>query len=266
VQGPRYVKPAEAILNTTAQAGYDRCITPWTLAEFRESLRRSRDFLQKYPVPPGDYAGLAADATGEENFVTAYWKEVRSGVKLIDFFEYYSEIETHLKTRDIRVENEGCPAVDQLKNETNDQVAILERVVHGRSRHPALLEHDAKHRLLVERLREQASATTFSNAGYWFLTHDSVLPRYDHYAGEKGALPFCVSAGAWFQIMEAFRPKTEDPEQSLADMLASPYVRYRRALSLRSASEVVARVDKFKDGTPELAARVLIEHRRTRAD
>jgi hypothetical protein len=258
VQGPRYVKPAEAIISVTQKAGYDCCITPWTLDEFRESLRRSRDFLQKYPVPPGDYARIAASATGEENFVTAYWKEVRSGVKLADFFEYYAEIETHLKNHGIRVENEGCVAVGQLENDIQDQVAILERTTHGRFRHPALLEHDVKHRLLVQRLREQASATTFSNAGYWFLTHDSVLPRYDYYASPKGTLPFCVSAGAWFQIMEAFRPKTEDPEQSLADMLASPYVRYRRTLSLRSASEVVARVDKFKGGTPELAARVLM--------
>jgi VIT1/CCC1 family predicted Fe2+/Mn2+ transporter len=58
--------------------------------------------------------------------------------------------------------------------------------------------------------------------------------------------------------MEAFRPKTKDPEQSLADMLASPYVRYRRPLSQKTALEIVGRVDQYEDGTPELAARVLV--------
>jgi VIT1/CCC1 family predicted Fe2+/Mn2+ transporter len=100
----------------------------------------------------------------------------------------------------------------------------------------------------------------FSNAGYWFLTHDSVLPRYDHISarGEQ-TLAFCVSAGVWFQIMEAFQAKTTDPEQSLADMMASPYVRYRRTLSAEAAASIVARVHQYEDGTPELAASVLMD-------
>ena len=189
--------------------------------------------------------------------MSAYWRQARSGVKVQDFFDYYAEIETHVAERGIEVTSEGCRAVDAQTNEITDQISILAKASYGRYRHPEVLEHDVKHRMLVMRLRGEGRRA-FSNAGYWFLTHDTVLPRYDQHASDPGSLAFCVSAGTWFQIMEAFRPKTEDPEQSLADMLASPYVRYRRGLSQRTALEIVGRVDQYEGGTPELAARVLV--------
>lgn len=258
VQGPRYVKPAEAILQTTQGAGYECRLTPWTLNEFRMSLKRSRDFIERYPVLPTQYAEIAAAATSDENFVSEYWRRVRSGIKPADFFDYYDEVETHLRGLEVNVVKAGCTAVDQQEDTITDEMSILARASSGRFRHPALLEHDAKHRLLIERLRGQGNRN-FSNAGFWFLTHDTVLPRYDRMAAtSKSALPFCVSAGAWYQIVEAFRPKTDDIELSLSDMLASPYVRYRRKMSQKLALEVVARVSQFADGTPELATRVLM--------
>jgi predicted nucleic acid-binding protein len=259
VQGPRYVKPAEAILQATLDAGYGICVTPWTIAEFKQSLKNSRDFLTRYPVPPSEYAAIAAEATSHDNFVTAYWRRVRNGpLRISDFVEKYEEVETLLTDREIDIESEGCTTVGQMTEAIKDDMSILEKAVHGRERHPALIEHDVKHRLLVRRLRKEG-VRNFSNAGYWFLTHDTVLPRYDHMATRgTGELAFCVSAGSWFQIVDAFRPKTEDPEQSLADMLASPYVRYRRTLSQEAALSIVARVHEYADGSPELAARIMM--------
>ena len=259
IQGPRYVKPAEAILRVTREAGYDCCVTPWTISEFKESLKHSRSFLEKYPIPPSEYAAIAAEATSDDNFVTAYWRRVRSGpLRVSDFVEKYEEVEILLADRDIRVEGEGCKAVEQMKDAIREDASILENAAHGRDRHPALIEHDVKHRLLVRRLRSDGTKN-FSNAGYWFLTHDPVLPRYDHIAtaGTRD-LAFCVSAGAWFQIVDAFCPKTGDPEQSLADMLASPYIRYRRTLSQQAALSIVARVHEYADGSPQLAARIMM--------
>ena len=258
VQGPRYVRPAEEILRATQATGYTCRITPWTLDEFRTSLQRSRNFIDRFPILPDQYADIAAAGTSDQNFVTEYWRRVRSGIKPGDFFSYYDEVETHLKERSIEVSSEGVTAVEQREDDITDEMAVLARAAHGRYRHPALLEHDVKHRLLVKRLRGTGSRS-FSNAGYWFITHDSVLPRYDHLAAEGGpSLSFCVSAGAWYQIVEAFRPKTEDMDQTLSDLLASPYVRYRRTLSQKNAIQIVARVDQFEGGTPELATRVFM--------
>ena len=258
VRGPGDAAPADAILRTTQQTGYETAVTPWTLHEFYESLRRARDFLERYPIPASEYAEVAAAMSPDENFVTAYWRRVRSGVKPKDFFEYFAAIETHLEDRNITQASEGCAAIDAQTAAVTDQMTILAKVSHGRFRHPATLEHDVKHRMLVQRLRGSAHRN-FSNAGYWFLTHDSVLPRYDYAAAEaESELAFCVSAGSWYQVVEAFRPKTDDPEQSLADMLASPYVRFRRPMSQKTVLEIVGRVEQYKDGSPELATRVLM--------
>jgi len=56
-----------------------------------------------------------------------------------------------------------------------------------------VLEHDAKHRLLVERLRGDGTVG-FSNARCWFLTRDTKLPRYALATldGSHVDLPFCV--------------------------------------------------------------------------
>nr|MBA3421609.1 hypothetical protein [Thermoleophilaceae bacterium] len=175
-----------------------------------------------------------------------------------DYVAFYSEVETHLAARGIGTSTEGTTAVEQRKDAISAEMSVLEQVLHGKQRHPDLLEHDVKHRLLVERLRGSGNRT-FANAGYWFLTHDTVLPRYDYQAtGRDSNLPFCVSASSWFQVVEAFRPKTEDLEQTLADILASPYIRPRREISKKLAQAVVARVALYRDGTPELAARVFM--------
>jgi hypothetical protein len=112
--------------------------------------------------------------------------------------------------------------------------------------------------LLIEKRRGDANRS-FATAGSWFLTHDSVLPRYDNLARRGTSdLPFCVSAGSWFQVVEAFNPKSGDLGQTLADMLASPYVRYRRTLSKEGAQAIVARTSLYTSGTPDLAARVFM--------
>ena len=49
VQGPRYVRAAEAILRATQAAGYVCAVTPWTIAEYRLSLDRSKRYLERYP-------------------------------------------------------------------------------------------------------------------------------------------------------------------------------------------------------------------------
>jgi hypothetical protein len=260
VQGPRFVRPAETIVRTTQGVGYECCVTPWTVREFRASLKRAADFLKLYPLPPSEYAELLAEATSDDDFVTAYWRHVRDGsLRIEDFVAHFDEVETNLERFGVKVVSDGCTAVEQRTTEIEDEVALLENVLHGRFRHPEPLAHDVQHRLLVRHLRG-ASDRRFANAGFWFLTFDSVMPRYDVHARRKegSTLPFCVSAGAWFQIIEALRPKSEDSFQLLADLLASPYVRYRRELSKETAQAIVARVQLHKGGDPRLAARIMM--------
>ncbi|MBS1882106.1 MAG: hypothetical protein JSS97_04025 [Actinobacteria bacterium] len=261
VQGPRYVRPAETIVKTTQEVGYETCVTPWTVREFRNSLKRAAEFVKMYPLPSSEYADLLAEATSDDDFVTAYWRHVKeeSGLRLEDFVARFEEVEASLEQFGVTVRGDGCTAVEQRKDEIADEVAVLSKVLHGRSRYPGPIEHDVKHRLLIRQLRGSGDRR-FANAGFWFLTFDSVLPRYDAYARREDGttLSFCVSGGSWFQIVEALRPKSEDDLQLLADLLASPYVRYRRELSKETAQAIAARVQLHKGGDPKLAARIMM--------
>lgn len=259
IQGPRYVRPAELLLKRTQSAGYETCVTPWTIDELKRRLHASREFLKRYPVPPSDYAALAADATSDDDFVTFYWRRVRDepGLRVDDFLGYYDEVSEHLDQRGVSVRAEGCVAVDARHVDIADEVVLLERV-SSRERSLRTLQHDVKHRLLIEKRRGDANRT-FATAGAWFLTYDSVLPRYDNLARQgTSELPFCVTAASWFQIVEAFNPKSGDLGRALGDLLASPYVRYRRTLSKESAQAIAARTSLHADGSPELAARVFM--------
>jgi predicted nucleic acid-binding protein len=260
IQGPRHVRPAERVVALSKEAGYKLAVTPWTVAEFRRSLENARAFLTRYPLAPDQFAVVAAEATSDEDFITAYWRQVRGHhVEVEDFIAYYEKVESHLSALGIEIIDKGCLAVERDTEHVQAESVVLERVLWPRYKHPELVAHDVKHRLLVKRLRGEGHRT-FSTAGYWFLTHDSALPRYDYAASDRdGTVPFCVSMGAWFQIVNAFRPRTEDFDQTLADVLASPYVRYRRVLSKRAAQAVAARVRMYDGATPDLAAAVFMD-------
>jgi hypothetical protein len=262
VQGPRYVKSAETILKATQAAGYECAITPWTVNEYRESLERSRKFLERYPIPPEEFAAVAADAVTVEDFVTSYWREVRSTkLDVRDYVAYHMEIETHLKDRGIALVDTGVIEIDRWTERISAEVATLERVL-SKEKRVEVLEHDVKHRLLVQKLRGEGSRRV-ANAGFWFVTHDRALPRYDLLAQRSEnttghPLQFCVSAGAWFQLVEAFKPKTTDFAQTLADVIASPYVHPRTSISKQTAQAVSARAALHKNASPELAARLFM--------
>lgn len=124
VQGPRYVRPAETILRTTQSAGDVCAVTPWTIAEFRRSLQRSQNFLQRYPLPPDEFAVLAAEATSDEDFVTSYWRQAKSSrVTVEDYVAYQSEVEAHLASRGIALAAEGVTAVEQQTDEIKNEVS-----------------------------------------------------------------------------------------------------------------------------------------------
>ncbi len=260
LQGPRNFLSARRLLEMTQTLGYKTAVTPWTVAELKYSLERARTFLMSRPIPPGELADLAASATTDENFVTAYWRRIKEKpVSPKDFFEFYAQIEDQLAQHGIEVVDEGCRAVDANKNAINEQLGVIERALGPYDRPDPVKEHDVKHRLLVERLRGDSNRG-FATAGYWFLTCDSLLPRYDRAAAEAaGTLPFCASSSAWFQVMRSFTPRTEDFDQTLSDLLASPYIRYRGRIGYKVVEEVVGRIDLYKGNTPQLAAKVLLD-------
>lgn len=255
----REVLAARRVLDLTKQLGFELAITPWTLKELKESLRRAEQAVKSRALPPQELAGLMADATSQEGFITAYWRQYKDkGITPKDFFDFYSALETLLESDGIKVVDEGVLAIDRSEEDVTRELPVLESIlVHSKAE--PVLRHDVKHRLLIDRLRG-AGNLTFANARYWFLTQDSALPRYaDLRSGDDEAgVPFCASTSAWAQVIRSLVPRTEDLDQALVDLLASPYMRYRGGVSPRVVQEVVARIDQFEGVSPNLASEVLL--------
>ena len=250
------VLSANRLLELTRDLGYELAVTPWTIRELRTSLQRAKKRIMRRPLPRRELADLMVQAGGDHgSFVTAFWIAYRDkGTQPTDFFEYFDHIETLLEAHEIHVVNDGCTAVEQDHGAIDEQMVLLERFLGLYGREEVVIEHDVKHRLLIERLRGDGRVR-FSNARYWFLTQDSKLPRYATATleDEPVELVFCVSTSAWAQVVRAFTPRTEDYDQTIVDLLATPYLRYR------GAEEVVGRIDQFEGADARLASEVLAD-------
>ena len=111
LQGPRAYLSASRILKLTGELGYELAVTPWTIEEMKSSLRRARNELAKTTLPPRALAELAAEATGEDNFVTAYWRKYKeTGVSVEDFSIMYTELDALIERAGIKIIDQGCTA------------------------------------------------------------------------------------------------------------------------------------------------------------
>jgi hypothetical protein len=261
LSGPKKFMNIKRTLDLTRKLGYKVRVTPWTVAEMKHSVRKARSDLSRTALPPKALSDLAAEASGDDGFVTAYWRKYKeTGVKAEDFFDLHDQIEALLEEAGVEIYNEGCIAVGKDANGMADRVGLLTAVPGGSDKPYPVLEHDAKHRLLIERLRGDGNRR-FSNAGYWFLTEDSVLMPFSRMGREESdELPFAVSLSSWAHIVRSLSPRTEDYEQSLVDLLDSPAVRPKGVITSATIAEVLGRVDLLvKDSTEEIATRMLLD-------
>jgi hypothetical protein len=261
LSGPRKYMSIKRVLELTRKLGYEIRVTPWTVSEMKHSVRKARDEISKVALPPKALADLAAEAAGDDGFLTAYWRKYKeTGVRPDDFFDLHEQIEGLLEEADIQIDNEGCTAVDQDANGLARQVGLLATIPGGSTKPHPVMDHDAKHRLLIERLRGSGDRR-FSNAGYWFLTDDSVLiPFAREQRSDPREIPFAVSLSAWTHIVRSLSPRTEDYEQTLVDLLDSAAVRPKGVVSSSTVSEVLGRIDMVvKDSTEEIATRMLLD-------
>jgi hypothetical protein len=256
------INSAHRLLDLTSSLGIELAVTPWTIAEIRKSIQSARLRAEQHVTRP-ELAQVMAAVTGEKGYGHAFWSDFhRTGMRPQDWFDRAMHFEHDLKSLNIREVHDGCPAVDDDSERVNEYCALLERFLGPlRARHPDVVEHDVKHRLLVERLRGEGHLS-FSNARFWYLTQDGQLPRFARLMPNAEEtppeLPFCISPSAWVQIVRALTPRTEDYEETVVTLLTSPYVGFRQSVDQRAVREVVARMDAaIEDASPELAIAVL---------
>ena len=256
------INSAHRLLDLTSSLGIELAVTRWTIDEVRKSIQSARLRAEQHMTRP-ELAQVMAAVTGEKGYGHAFWADFhRTGMRPQDWFDRAMHFEHDLKTLNVQEVNDGCAAIDADHERVNEYCALLERFLGpARERHPEVVEHDVKYRLLVERLRGEGHIT-FSNARFWYLTQDGQLPRFARLMPEADDappdLPFCISPSAWVQIVRALTPRTEDYEETVVTLLTSPYVGFRPSVDQRAVREVVARMDAtIEDASPELAIAVL---------
>jgi hypothetical protein len=266
---PDEVYSARRLIQMSRELGLEFAVTPWTMEEMRTSIASSRREIehQKTFVRP-ELSETMLRTSGDKGFNRLFWQVYKqSKTKPKDVFDRLEHFDQELERFGIKEIDEGCKAIDQQEERVRDYSSLLNSERWPYQKEWIVLEHDAKSRLLVERLRG-AGKLRFSNARYWFLTYDATLPRFASRVPDNGdqvpELPFCVSPSAWVQIVRALTPRTDDFDRTVVDLLTSPFVGYRTAVNPVVVQEVVGRMDHFEDASPELALTVLTDTAKVR--
>jgi hypothetical protein len=266
---PEEVYSARRLVQMSRDLGIEFAVTPWTMDELRTSIGRSRREIedQKAFIRP-ELAEAMLRTSGDKGFNRLYWQAyTQHKTQPKDVFDRLEHFESELERYGIKQLDEGCTAVNQQEERVRDYSSLLNSERWPYQKEWIVLEHDAKCRLLVERLRGDGNLRV-SNARYWLLTYDAKLPRFAARVPENGdavpELPFCVSPSAWVQIIRALTPRTADFDKTVVDLLTSPYVGYRTAVNPVVVQEVIGRMDHFEDASPELALTVLTDTAKVR--
>ena len=257
------VYSARRLVQMSRELGFEFAVTPWTMNELRTSIASSRREIenQKRFLRP-EMAEAMLAASGDRGIKRLYWQSYRDNkTQPRDVFDRLDHFDEELKGYGIHEITEGCAAIEQQEERVLLYASLVGAERWPFQKEPVVLEHDAKCRLLVERLR--SGAKRLSTAKFWFLTYDTKLPRFAKRVPDNGdpepELPFCVSPSAWVQIIRGLIPRTEDFDQTVVNLLTSPFVGYRRAASPAVIQEVIGRMDHMEDASPELAAAVLTD-------
>lgn len=265
--GSRVNRSTRRMLELTSELGVQIAVTPQTIEEFHHSLTRAKGDIVSRGLPSRRYADVlrrAASEGGGVSLTEGYFESYGAqGSSPEEWFRKAAQLKPKLDELGIEVVSEAVESVFKNEGEKiNDYVVLLNRAaVFGSSRPRARddrpMEHDAFHRALVERLRGDGHRQ-FGSAQYWFLTEDKVLPRFGQLAREGEAtptIPFCISVAAWAQIARCFVPRTDDFDETITDLLASPYLRFGQPQRLGDIQEVVSRITTLlNDASPAVVA------------
>jgi hypothetical protein len=261
---PDEVYSSRRLIQLSKDLGFKLAVTPWTMEELRTSIGKSRRDIERQRrfIRP-ELATTMLQAAGDKGFNRFFWQTYRDKrTQPKDVFDRLEHFGQDLASYGIEEETEGCAAVERQVERVGEYASLVGAERWPYQREPVVLEHDAKCRLLVERLRGDGNLS-ISNARFWFLTYDTKLPRFAERVPDNGDeapdLPFCISPSAWVQIIRALTPRTEDFDRTIVDLLTSPFVGYRSGINSAVVQEVVGRMDHLEDASPEMALAVLTD-------
>ncbi len=258
LDGPMLQKAAQTAIIIAKDLGFALIVSPRTIDEWQASIKWTVENLKKGPLISPGLAQVGAEYTTQGDLTTAYWRKyAQTKISIDDFFALYQHIEELLKESDIKIKDTLCDRIrdDPLLTQEISKLNLATDSI----KFPKVAEHDAFHRLLILRLRGKSPPKTFIDTKVWFLTCDTLLPKYDRMARKNpDEIPFCILANQWIQTMRPFLPRTQDFDETFVDLFTSPYLRTYGHLSSNIAQKILGRISQFAEHSPELAVKVLM--------
>jgi hypothetical protein len=262
---------AKAILRFNHDLGIKSLVHRISIREFQLSLERQGRSIKSLLMPSTELAGVLAEAFRLESPIGAYYKRyAETGVKWDDWIHKFLAVEAMLGEAGIEVTDAYQEAIEKdkkLEEETNRIYEVsreyTERLSGGQPLSIDICRHDAFLRLLCIRLRK-GKPHEFMKAGVWCVTLDSKLPRYERIESHRlRDIPVFVLTDAWMQYIGPMTPKTEDWNALARSLLLSPYlmVRVPSAPSPERIHRTAAKIAEYKDMSPQLATRILLNLR-----
>jgi hypothetical protein len=256
---------ARRFIELCNELGVSLRISPWTADELRTSIASNRQDVERFGNSR-KVAAVMSEVTGEKGFEAAYWRRAsETGETAEAFFGKYAHFERFLEGLGIQEHPEGVPEVEADLESILDYSSPLEGMYGVGNRPRVVIEHKAKMRLLIEHLRAKHKPPAgFTDVRYWFVTESTRLPTYARLGprdGRRPNFPFCVLSSTEAQLLRAMVPRTENVNEMVTALLASPFVGYRSALD--GASQVAAleritqSIDSLKDVPPAVAIAVV---------
>jgi len=264
LDGPILQKAAETAVRIARDLGFVLTVSTRTTEEWQASIERAVKNLKRSPLISPRLAQVGADYTTEEDLTTAYWREyAKTKISIDDFFALYQRIEGLLEECDVTIRDTLC---DRIKNDPQLQEEISKlNLATDYIKVSKIAEHDAFHRLLILRLRGKTQPQTFLDTKVWFLTCDTLLPKYDRFARKsQDKIPFCILANQWIQTMRPLLPRTQDFDETFVDLFTSSYLRTYGDLPSNIAQTILGRITQFEEHSPELAVKVLTDRHLTK--
>jgi hypothetical protein len=261
--GGSIFRSSHSVLKFAKELGYDLFVTTKTIEEFHKSLNWRKKEINKKPPIPKELARLAVQYLTTGNFMSTYWNELaETGISIDEFIDEKSHIENILTGLGIKISDEFRNEIE-ASTELRDEISILRKVAPY-STGWNVIEHDAFHRVLINKIRD-SKKYDFTDAIAWFLTSDSKLDAYDRVA-RKGEeyLPFCLTIDKWIQINRPFLTRTknrEEYESSFLVLVTQPYIRAMISSEAieKSYQEVLSRLSRYQRMNPELALDIVID-------
>jgi hypothetical protein len=204
LQGEQLGDAAREVVQLGKQLGHVFRVSTRTYDELHGLIEKQAAWLASHGDVPEPLAPVAADFIAGNDYVSAYWKSYGRYGGVEDFRRAYEHLSLLLENYHVEVSKElvaeipGTPALRTAVNE----LRLLKP-----NDPPRLIEHDALHKVLIERLRVRdlgREPESWHDAKYLFLTFDNKLPIFAFRAAERAnghRVPFCIMGHEWLQLL-----------------------------------------------------------------